>query len=349
MGFIGSLFGGGKKAMMAQLDTPTTVGQANAAYDTSKSALQQQQDFLHALQAQGGLGNQANVYNQMQGLAGQFQNVANGAGPNPALAQLNNTTGQNIANQAAMMAGQRGSGQNVGLMARQIGNQGANLQQQAAGQGAALQAQQQLAGLNALQGQQGMLGNMANTQVSNQGSALSGYNQYAQNEQNQILNAINQQNQARIGNVSQANAANASMQNNSNNLGGKLFGGLANAIGGAGSFLSNLGGGDSPSPGAGGSAQSAMKNLMFAADGGQVPTSSVGKYLSGAMNMKTGGTVPGQAPVMGDSRKNDTVPAMLSPKEIVLPRSVTMHENAPEKAAAFVEAILNKQKLRKPS
>ncbi len=40
-----------------------------------------------------------------------------------------------------------------------------------------------------------------------------------------------------------------------------------------------------------------------------------------------------------DSPKNDTVPAMLSPGEIVLPRSVAMDGDAPGKAAAFVEAI----------
>ena len=36
-----------------------------------------------------------------------------------------------------------------------------------------------------------------------------------------------------------------------------------------------------------------------------------------------GGMVPGQAPVPGDSAQNDTVPAALSPGEMVMPRSVT--------------------------
>lgn len=38
--------------------------------------------------------------------------------------------------------------------------------------------------------------------------------------------------------------------------------------------------------------------------------------------MKLGGHVPGQAEVPGDSEQNDTVPAMLSPGELVIPRSV---------------------------
>lgn len=62
-----------------------------------------------------------------------------------------------------------------------------------------------------------------------------------------------------------------------------------------------------------------------------------------AKDYRSGGRVPGQAMVTGDSLKNDTQPAMLSPKEIVLPRSITMAPDAPEKAKTFVEAILKKQ------
>jgi hypothetical protein len=56
-----------------------------------------------------------------------------------------------------------------------------------------------------------------------------------------------------------------------------------------------------------------------------------------------GGPVPGIATVSGDSDKNDTVQAMLSPGEIVLPRSVTMAKNAPEAAAKFVADHLKNQ------
>lgn len=48
-----------------------------------------------------------------------------------------------------------------------------------------------------------------------------------------------------------------------------------------------------------------------------------GKYEGGEIqNFKNGGQVPGQANVPGDSPKNDTVHAMLSPNEIVVPRSL---------------------------
>lgn len=77
---------------------------------------------------------------------------------------------------------------------------------------------------------------------------------------------------------------------------------------------------------------------------GPAPMSRIGQHLSmargGQVNMVDGGTVPGEARVRGDNLKNDVVPAMLSPKEIVLPRSVTMHPNAPDKAREFVAAIM---------
>ena len=39
-------------------------------------------------------------------------------------------------------------------------------------------------------------------------------------------------------------------------------------------------------------------------------------------NFKEGGTVPGRATVKGDSPKNDIIPAMLSPNELVIPRTI---------------------------
>jgi hypothetical protein len=56
--------------------------------------------------------------------------------------------------------------------------------------------------------------------------------------------------------------------------------------------------------------------------------------------------VPGTAKYSGDTRSNDTVPALLSPGEIVLPRSVAQSEDAPDKAKKFVQAI---KKQKRPS
>lgn len=55
--------------------------------------------------------------------------------------------------------------------------------------------------------------------------------------------------------------------------------------------------------------------------------------------LSNGGPVPGKAKVFGDDSANDTVPAMLSPGEIVLPRSVTHAENPEAASAAFVRAV----------
>lgn len=60
-------------------------------------------------------------------------------------------------------------------------------------------------------------------------------------------------------------------------------------------------------------------------------------------NMASGGKVPGKAEVAGDSPDNDTVPALVSPGEVVLPRSKAKD---PEKAKEFIEA-LNKAKKKK--
>lgn len=60
--------------------------------------------------------------------------------------------------------------------------------------------------------------------------------------------------------------------------------------------------------------------------------------------MLAGGSVPGKAEVEGDSEKNDTEPTLLSPGEIVLPRSIAQHPDAPEKAAEFIRHLRSKKK-----
>ena len=52
-------------------------------------------------------------------------------------------------------------------------------------------------------------------------------------------------------------------------------------------------------------------------------TVSAFAYKGGKIqDFRKGGVVPGQANVPGDSPKNDTVHAMVSPQEIVVPRSL---------------------------
>lgn len=205
----------------ANIVQPTTAAQVTQGYTNSQNALTQQQNLLSALQGQNGLQNQSNVYNQLQG-------VVNGTGPNPAQAMLANTTGQNIAQQNALMAGQRGAGANTGLIARQAAQQGASTQQQAAGQAAALQAQQSL---NAL----GQAGNVANTQAGQQIAGTGAVTNANQAEQQQLLGAINAQNQANVANQSNVNQvaggqAQAVTQGQYGLLGGALQGAALGAF-----------------------------------------------------------------------------------------------------------------------
>lgn len=205
-----------------QLQTPATEQQATDQYGNVTQGLLQQQNFVNAVQAQHGLQNQSNVFNQQMG-------VANGTGPNPAQAMLANSTGQNVANQAALMAGQRGSGQNAGLLARQAGMAGANIQQQAAGQGAALQANQSLNALN-------QAGGIANQQANQQANATNAYNQNALGAQSNTLGAIGANNNARVGMQSNINSANAGLAQvvakQQGDLLGKVTGAAGTAIAG---------------------------------------------------------------------------------------------------------------------
>jgi hypothetical protein len=75
-------------------------------------------------------------------------------------------------------------------------------------------------------------------------------------------------------------------------------------------------------------------DTMMAAQGGAVPFSTA---------LVQGGYVPGQAQVQGDSQKNDLIPAMLSPGEIVLPRSVTKSANPDKAAVEFLQALRAKK------
>lgn len=298
----------------APIAKPVSVNQANQAYNQSQDAMQQQAALLAALRNQNGIQNQSDVYNQLTG-------IANGTGPNPALAMLNQATGQNVANQASLAAGQRGSNANVGLLQRNAANAGVNAQQNAAGQAAILQANQQL---NAL----GAQGNLATQQVGQQQGATNALNSFGQNEQGLLLQSIANQNNAANQAQGSVNSANSGAQQQAltgqQNLGGNLAGAVGTAIG--------LGGDN--------------KVKMFAEGGKVGPQSNVGRHLySGgkATNYKAGGFVPGKAQVSGNSYKNDTVDAKLSPGEVVIPRSIMQGKDAAKKAAAFVQAILNRK------
>lgn len=293
-----------------------------------------QQSFLQALQGQGGIQNQSNVFNQEQGLATQLGDMAQGGGPNPAMAQLANTTGQNIAAQSAMMAGQRGAGANVGLAGRQAAMAGSSMQQQATGQAAAMRAQQQLAAIGALQQQQGMMGGLATQQVGQQGAELQNIQRAAANQQQMAANIQGGQNQLALQQqqglnqikhaAAQADAARTA------EIGKMVTGAAGSAMGGAGGMPGGGGGGGGgssagPSLGAlpsGGGGNIFGVQTQFA-DGGQVgvnaPASPAAPAKDGPKSriaqMLISGGRPA-APMM--MAYGGRVPAMVSPGEIYL-------------------------------
>lgn len=206
-------------AQMAQLQHPSTIDQANQLYGQTQSGINQQQNFANAaMQAS------PDVFAQQQQLSNMLMQQAQGGGPNPALAQLNNSTGQNIQQQAALMAGQRGASGNAGMLARQVGQAGAGIQQQAAGQSAVMRAQQQLAAQQQLGGQQAQI-------AGQQAGAINNLNNATQGAQGQTLNSIGNQNNAEVGSASGVNQYRSEGNKTNAGLFTGLMGGIGHAVG----------------------------------------------------------------------------------------------------------------------
>lgn len=309
--------------------------QANNPYDTSVLG--------------SAVGNTGQVYGQEQGLTGQLAAESQGRGPNPAAMEVQQAQQQNAATANSIAQSQRGA--NPGLAARDASLASTASNQQIAGQGAALQAQQQLAA----QGQEA-------TALQNQGQQ--------QLQQQSLYNNANEYSQGINAQTAQSNT------NAVNTTTSGIFGGASSALSSLlakGGFVSRYDDGgavsipavnvpnltppasSSSSSGGGGGGAGIGALLALLAPGGKVePMGPVGKMLKhGKFSPKLaakGGKVipngPGQAAVKKDnSFANDKVPALLSSGEIVIPRSITMHPMAPQMAAQFVQAALNKRKM----
>ncbi len=261
--------------------------------------------------------------------------------------------------QAALQSQQAGSNQQDAHMAA-LQAQGQNYQQ-------ALQA---LSGTGSLGGSlQGQQNTQANTvaQAQNAMQQFNAANQQQASANNagfqQAANATNTQN------ANQAGAANTGLANQRTQYNAQVpqtvfqdqfqkangvanqYNNAANTATGqgqqnAGIFSGLLGAGATlaggPIAGAAASALTAPKSGAMVQP--MPPPASSNQYAppgyacgGEVMNMKSGGPVPGQAQVPGDSPKNDTVNAKLSPGEVVLPR--TMVQSHPEDIAALLQAM----------
>lgn len=211
------------QAQGANIQQGTNTDQLNQAYQGAQGGLGQQQ-MLADQYSPGGMQGLAS----QQALTGQLQGVINGTGPNAAQTALNQNTAANVANQAALMAGQRGASSNVGLLARQNAMAGAMAQQQAVGQAATLQAQQQIAAQQQLQ-------NLAASQVGQQAAAVQGVNSAQQNEQNILQSANNAANTNAVTMQSNINNVNAGVAGANQQQAGNMastLGGIAGDVGG---------------------------------------------------------------------------------------------------------------------
>lgn len=234
---------------------------------------------------------------------GQFadylRGMLSGNGPSLARMQLDEALEQNTKGAASAIASQRGI--NPALAQRLVMNRQAAANQDAAFKASQLRAQEQL-------GAAGMLGqalgqqrgqDIAQQQANTSMFGTATQGQNAQNSNNLQNSLETQRINANIATENARIAARADEVDKQSDA--QMKGGL---LSGAGNALATM------------------------ATGGKKPVAAA-----------HGGVIPGRARVHGDSPENDTVPALLSPGEVVIPRSIAQADDAPERTAAFIEAL----------
>jgi hypothetical protein len=289
MGFLSSE----NKSETKGADQDGVIGNQSNNVNNSYNNQTQLANALYGNQGQA-IGNQATLGEM---LLAQSQ----GQGPNPAQQQYQNNVGQIAQQQAGAIASAKGI--SPALAAQLMSQQGGQAMQNAAGNSAVLQAQQQLAAqqqLGALTGQQ--IGQQQNAYNAAANTALGGQSNVYGFQHD--ADALNQNTQGQ----------NAAMRTQGIQAGFQ-------ALAGAGQLAAGGGGGGGAKP-----------------SGGSAGT-GVGMYTGGSIGaaLMAGGQVPGQAPLPGDHPHNDTVHAMLSPGEVVIPRSIA-HD--PEAAKLFIEHLM---------
>lgn len=269
-----------------------------------------------------------------QDLANQQAQIANGTKNNVAQSQYQQNVDQNAQAAAGAIANQKG--QNIGLAGRLATNEMANANQNAAGTEATNQMSQQNQALN----NQASLYNNIGTQAQSNNATT----QTAQANQNSAINSgvlgTNQVNAGvSAGNQTQNAATTSGLMNGSSAAVASMLadGGMVdNSI-----PTINVPQSVAPAP------QSSAPQAALSSGGGSGGGSGAGLMSLLALLAK-GGQVPGHAPMPGNNYANDTHPALLSAKEVVLPRSVTLAKNSPEKAKEFMASIKAQQNPSTP-
>jgi len=243
------------------------------------------------------------VGTQQQSLADALLARSQGrGGPSLAEMQLKQSLEGQRKSAADALAGVRGM--NPAAAQRLLLSQQANLGQQAAGQGAMLRAQEQLAAQTALGNQLGAMRGAEQASFAGAGQLglgqekLSVEAQEAQRSREMEIALANQR----------AEQVRQQLQQSQEN---QAYETAAASRANAGNAVNQL-------------------VSAFAAHGGIIRKYAEGGKINAAMGKLT----------KMDNEKNDVVPAMLSPGEIVIPRSIVSAPNAPVAAAKFVQALL---------
>jgi len=319
-GLLGSLFGGNDRYSNYEqaIERGKTLAPPSEFHTTPLDE-ESYRKLIAALQQQattGGAQAGESREQQMQ-FVKALQDQAAGRGQS--LAQLQLTQAADEATKRS--AGQIGSttGINPALQARLIAENNAVTQLGLAGQSGRLRMEEQF-------GTQGLLnqaltlarsGDLATQQAALQGGGTSG--QLAGSEQQRVLAQQGLEQQVAAGNQqAQLDAAHLNAQMQESNAGRATAqsnirtGGLVSGLGSAAAMI----------PG------------MFPGGGGTSATPDMTP-----ISIAHGGMIPGK-----DSESYDTVHAMLSPGEIVVPRSITQKGDAPDRAAKFVAEIQKRAK-----
>lgn len=317
-------------------DDPQTAAAKAHAYDSTFVATPQilaRTDFSQAMtsaQAQQAISfaQQGAVAQQQTSLASALEAQANGTGgPSIAELQLRQGTDRTAAQAQGLIASQRGI--NPGMAAKLGAGAAANANQQAAGQAAVLRAQEQQAAraqlAQVLAGQRGQSIDQGSASASLFGTAgglqvnQRGQDVQAAMDAQRINAATADANADRAAGVRRSDQANdAAVRTSDAESRRRSDAVLQNIATGAGQAA----------------AQDAAANKLDDFE------------LTDGLAHGGAGIVPGRAQVAGDSKRNDTVHAKLSPGEfhVIVPRSIVNGPDAPERAAAFVEALLRQSK-----
>lgn len=323
-----------------------------------------------------GMGNLQNAYQRLQ-------DVASGQGPNPAMAQYN----ANIQNLARQQAGAISSVQGISpaLATRMISQQGSGAMQNAAAQGAATQAQQQLGALGqmgsiagtqanvaaglqqnvnnvnsglaqtTMQGQQGLIGGLLN--AGGKGMAMAAGGEVGASPMSSFTQFLNSTPSAPAPVETQPTAQLAPVSGFSQGLGG--YGGKnkpqkapeAPQNAGQGPTMANASQIDAgipyAQPMAPGFAAGGTVPALLSPGEKYIPPGKVAQAAKSTNPLQMGKTVPGTPKVPGNSYANDTVPAKLKAGGVVIPNSIMQSSNPAQGAKDFIADIIAKRKARK--